>query len=604
MKFSDMYLRVISEKYYPYKMPEDKSLTMYDFYVLDYLNSILEYPSSSFRDLPMDLVDSVKDAKNNLYPALREELLSAVFYAICAEIRHAEVHSGKNRQLAQDDPKYAKLYKNWLRYQDFHGKSMNDQDQLVDLYGVEKPSAKKRGLPTEANNDKRRNLSYKAANYAIEKTGLAEADFVEMCEHLYTKGTWASSYGGSAWAGICKGWLMLHNAKDIEGAKAQTKGVDYGGEKTEWDKQSDKSKTVKQSDKKPMSVAIDHIYDLQHNTDTVFNKLKSYYKTGYGWIKTALDDKANVKSYHELLSKCSGTVKAMALPVLYNKLGTTWEKEMKIESPKKEDTSTPDVTSTPDLTFDPKVGLKVGDSYVSTYNGYKFIIKDNSKPSFYVYDIYTPEGGVHVKDHIYSKEAVHNSLDSGEYEMVPKALEIPTVKAPRSIPLSNSPKFKVGDMVECIDTPNNSLILGEKYKVLSIDGDMIKIIDESGQEGGWFMNRFKLATPASPRKTKRPLKTSNTSASNFKVGDVVKCINAPVNKGVINGKEYTVLIAYVDGMDNFIKIKDESGSVGGWFSNRFELATPKTQKKNRATQTSTNPYITPLHTTPDYKVGG
>lgn len=143
IKFDDLYLKVLNEKYFSYKMPEDKSLTMYDFYVLDYLNYILDRPSKNFRDLPMDLEDSVRDAIQNLYPALREELLNAVFYAICAEIRHAESHSGQNRQLAQDKPKYVKLYMNWVKYQNFHGKSMDSRDELVNLYGIEKPSAKK-----------------------------------------------------------------------------------------------------------------------------------------------------------------------------------------------------------------------------------------------------------------------------------------------------------------------------------------------------------------------------------------------------------------------------------------------------------------------------
>ena len=76
-----------------------------------------------------------------------------------------------------------------------------------------------------------------------------------------------------------------------------------------------------------MPVAIDHVYDLQHNTDTVFNKLQEYYKDGYQWIKDALDDKANVKSYFDLLGKSSSVVKRLAPPVLYNKLGEAKYKE-------------------------------------------------------------------------------------------------------------------------------------------------------------------------------------------------------------------------------------------------------------------------------------
>ena len=272
-KFEDMYVRVLEEKYYTYKMPEDKSLTMYDFYVLDYLNYLLDQPSKNFRDLPPDLEDSVREAIKNLYPSLRVELLNAVFYAICAEIRHVESKK-TNRSLVQDNPQYEKLYKYWLKYKNFHGKSVADREELITLYDIEKPSSTKRTPQTELANDESRNISYKGANYAIEQTGLSREDFVKMCEHLYTNGAWASSYGGKAWANICTGWLMLNDADQINTSVKDDKI---------------KQKTIK----KPMGVAIDHIYDLQHNTDTVFNKLKAYYKSGYSWIKKALDDKAS-----------------------------------------------------------------------------------------------------------------------------------------------------------------------------------------------------------------------------------------------------------------------------------------------------------------------
>jgi hypothetical protein len=382
-RFEDMYVRVLEEKYYTYRMPEDKSLSMYDFYVLDYLNYILDQPAKNFRDLPTDLEDSVRDAVKTLYPALREELLNAVFYAICAEIRHAESHAPFNRNLVKSNPKYEEIYKFWRKYQNFHGKSSEQKEELENLYDIRKPSTDQRTPESELQNDTRRNLSYKAANYTLKKTGHSRSDFVDMCEYLYRDGSWNSSYGGKAWAGICAGWTMLNQSDKID---VTVKGFD------------DKSKRP-QSSQKPMGVAIDHIYDLQHNTDTVFNKLKAYYNRGYSWIKTALDDKANVRSYHHLLNKCSGTVKAMALPVLYNKLGTTWEKEMKIESPKKVNPPTQSPT-TP--SSNSKYKYKVGD--VITYKSHageniKFVIKSMGR-GYYTYDIYHDDNLKH-KDNSY-----------------------------------------------------------------------------------------------------------------------------------------------------------------------------------------------------------
>ena len=45
------------------------------------------------------------------------------------------------------------------------------------------------------------------------------------------------------------------------------------------------------------------MYHQQHNTDTMFNKLGSYYKNGYGWLKRALDFKADVKDNWQRIDK-------------------------------------------------------------------------------------------------------------------------------------------------------------------------------------------------------------------------------------------------------------------------------------------------------------
>lgn len=268
----------------------------------------------NFRDLPMDLEDSVKDSVNKLFPTLRQELLNAVFYAVCAEMRHSDGSNGGNkshRQLFTSGTKEAKIYNAYLKYMLYHKSDFTQKQELVDIHGVEKPRTRAQIPDTEIDNDEVRNISYKAARYAIKKTGLSEKDFMEMCLEIFTEGRWSSSYGGHAWGSIAKGWLMLNDADQINPPPARKGAEDRA--------------------KKPMSVAIDHVYDLQHNTDTVFNKLKSYYGDGgYGWIGNVLDHKANTHSYFDLLSHCSSMVKNMAQPILYNRLGSTWETILKI----------------------------------------------------------------------------------------------------------------------------------------------------------------------------------------------------------------------------------------------------------------------------------
>lgn len=100
---------------------------------------------------------------------------------------------------------------------------------------------------------------YQDSYEAIMKIKIFILKFMKMASNSFTKMDWQNKYGGKSWANIADGWLKLYNAKSNDDIK----------------------------------IYIDHIYDLQHNTNTVFNKLESYYKEGgYFWIKGALDLKA------------------------------------------------------------------------------------------------------------------------------------------------------------------------------------------------------------------------------------------------------------------------------------------------------------------------
>jgi len=50
------------------------------------------------------------------------------------------------------------------------------------------------------------------------------------------------------------------------------------------------------------AIQIDHIYDLQHNNGSVFDKLTKYdMGDGYEWLAEVLDYKRDVRSYYELI---------------------------------------------------------------------------------------------------------------------------------------------------------------------------------------------------------------------------------------------------------------------------------------------------------------
>jgi len=237
---------------------------MADFYMLAWLGSTNPdalVKAGTTSALRVDLTD-VEHAEDVLYPKLREQLLSDVFFALCCEIRH--VFDNK----VEKPSKFLLAY--YRAYRSYTG-PLKDPEQPADR---DKFSSDSRGYQD----------SYAAVREAMRTTDMGKAAVVQDMKHWFQSATWNQSYGGKAWAGIADGWLILHRART----------------------------------KNAMAVAIDHVYDLQHNTDTVFNKLKRYYDsgTGYKWIKQALDFKAQLKNMRDLLPKCSSAMRRMARPIL------------------------------------------------------------------------------------------------------------------------------------------------------------------------------------------------------------------------------------------------------------------------------------------------
>jgi len=120
--------------------------------------------------------------------------------------------------------------------------------------------------------------------------------FMRIAKILFLKADWNESYGGKSWADIADAYGRLDSA----------------------------------TNKNQLIVAIDHVYDLQHNNGSVFTKNSDYAKKttvissmGYksekldfSWIQKALDFKRDLKSMTELLDKVSPQMKKLAARVI------------------------------------------------------------------------------------------------------------------------------------------------------------------------------------------------------------------------------------------------------------------------------------------------
>jgi hypothetical protein len=262
---------ILNESWKTYTPSKNPKILLYDFYVLSYLSTLPLDPTqkgfsgSLIGRNPNEIKLDIEHAQSVLLPVLVKKLKNALFLGICAELRHI-FDKPQNYSLFKDN----KLFKYYTRY--YSSLTGNVPDEFKLNRDVKNPRVTAK--------EKAYLISYKAAMMAIKKAGSSTIAFAELARDLFKEMNWASSYGGNKWAEIADGYLLL--------AKAHTNN----------EKQ----------------IAIDHAYDLQHNTGTALNKVKDFaINTNFAWIQVALDHKRDAKSMYELLPECSSDMKKLAL---------------------------------------------------------------------------------------------------------------------------------------------------------------------------------------------------------------------------------------------------------------------------------------------------
>lgn len=259
-----------------YRISSDPEFLLYDFYMLSYLSTTNINPQSksykgSFFGDDEEFRSLIEDAENKLLPALKKEMLEAVFWSICCELRHVWTQSDIGNRSELESLNLPQSFLDFLKsaelvYRDVDNSPLNRQQ------------------------------SYDIAVKSIKNSKHSWAQFVIGARTIFSKIIrWEVDYGGPAWENICLGWLRLYNS----------------------------------TKKEEIYVAIDHIYDLQHNNDSVFNKVSRYLKADpiWGsalpdvdlnakWLANALQLKAGIKDIHVLTKYCSSDMKKLAKLVL------------------------------------------------------------------------------------------------------------------------------------------------------------------------------------------------------------------------------------------------------------------------------------------------
>jgi len=284
-----------------YVVPKDKEQQLFDFYMLNNLTGRSALDSKRQKAFSAhgydvgtktfspegehsdeDKIDyMLNEVKEALLPTLKDNLLDAVFFSAACEFRHIFDLNDVSTLINHLNKEELNLFKIYAKT--FHGLNRG----LEPLMRV--PNVNQELLPQDLKNskDKARRDSFVAA----EKTGNRK-DFMALMGKLFSFARFHGGYGGKSWTEIAKGWLDLYKATSFP----------------------------------QMFLQIDHIYDLQHNTGSVLNKVETYLKdSSYEWLQKALNLKAHIKSPFELVDKISPQMKKLAARAIKLKTGQSWE---------------------------------------------------------------------------------------------------------------------------------------------------------------------------------------------------------------------------------------------------------------------------------------
>lgn len=313
MELKTLNFNPINEKIsFKYSIPKNKSQLMYDFYLLTALPLWgLGGVKGTTRPHPegpaMEML--AKDAQKNIVNFLKKDLLEVVLFSLASEFRHA-LSFGR----ISDILKYMSL-SDLIKY--VGNMKIIEPDKMAHLKRYAAIDEEYRGkwnyldsyLTDEAIDKFYYITRFRRVSYnAILKTW-SKDKFVKMAAKIFSDSMWATSstpglhgtvkrrwgdYGGPAWSNIAKGWLKLKAASSYD----------------------DKV------------VYIDHIFDLQHNTDSVLNKSSDYADEfgNHNWIRIALDSKKHAKSLFDLVNDASPAAKSFSARVVKAATGETYDK--------------------------------------------------------------------------------------------------------------------------------------------------------------------------------------------------------------------------------------------------------------------------------------
>ena len=275
--------------YVEYELPKDPRKIMADFYLLTSVGDKAGYFGKDWQKIKDGQMPSrtglryeeygqnLEDAVGKLTEQMKRHMTDSLLFSVTAELRHAFDQSQPSKLI---DNEFMNSYRDILA-------TYKNLDNLRGNKFFEEKS--KELLPesqrTRISKGSRREyqLSNMAIRKAMEETNTNIEQLSNIAENLFRKGNWAYKYGGEPWGDISEGLRRIHKAESLE----------------------------------EIISAIDNAYDLQHNTNTVFDKIQKYSRQGgYKWLEDMLDFKYHAITPRELVPLSSSSAKRIATPAL------------------------------------------------------------------------------------------------------------------------------------------------------------------------------------------------------------------------------------------------------------------------------------------------
>ena len=283
--FSLCYDLITESKFgtWSYTPPKDVSKLFFDFYALVFSDRIPIGYNVTAKDLRIqdpDLQYIWNETAERLVETLRRHLLDVVAIAIASEANYIFEY------LMDEDRNDLEKYRS---------------------YGLTKKIEQlcKRVSGSNLSEDISSELRGKKTLGIMENLGIPRDELITFSKKMFIKFKLGHRYGGKSWAAIANAWLLLNNAKDLQSK------INF----------------------------IDHIYDLQHNTGSVFSKIKEYFTDNEqcSWLPIALEYKLNLKNIYQLIPLATPELQRFLYAYIYDKWGIasdafTAEQQKKIQA--------------------------------------------------------------------------------------------------------------------------------------------------------------------------------------------------------------------------------------------------------------------------------